>query len=166
MGKHKPLTPPPEIYFSDEPRGIAYAHLVDFAQGQCATFSLVWRGEFKDKRLDREIAKELSHFLLSERLTNQWPGTTSNHAARVCTYGLNAQTIRIIMRASGLYGWRHPELPEDIALYNKGGAVWLGSVAHERIGWLNTAAVEASTLNDICAFLFANGAINRQYVTT
>ena len=113
---------------------------------------------------DSGIDKDVSPFLLSERLTNEWPGTKSSHKARVCTYRLNARTIEIIKRAPGLYFWKYPEVPEDIAFYTKGGEVWLGSVAHEKIGWLNTAAVEVSTLKDICAFLFANGIINNQYV--
>jgi hypothetical protein len=46
MAKIKEIKLPKEIDFTDEPRGIAYNRLIDFAKKHCNNFSVVWREDF------------------------------------------------------------------------------------------------------------------------
>lgn len=164
MAKRKVLKLPKEIDFTDEPRGPAYDRLVDFAQKHCDKFSLVWRKDLGNERHKNEIAINLNPFLFSDISTNKWPGTEIlSGSAEVCTYKLNRETVKLIKRAKRLYQWEAPDFPEDISFYTRDNEVWLGSVAHEHMGWLNTAAIDASELENICAFLYGNGIINKKY---
>jgi len=164
MAKRKFLKIPKEIDFTDEPRGPAYERLIDFALRHCDKFSIVWREELGNEKQKNEIAVNLNPFLISNISTNKWPGTEIlSGTAEVCTYKLTQETVQIIKRAKRLYQWEAPGLPEDIAFYTKDGEVWFGSVAHERMGWLNTAAIDPSELENICEFLYNNGIINKKY---
>jgi hypothetical protein len=164
MAKRKAPKIPKEIDFTDEPRGPAYERLIDFAQKQCAKFSLVWREDLGNKRQENEIARRLNPFLVSDIFTNKWPGTEIfSGSANVCAYKLNQETANVIKAVKSLYQWEAPDFPEDIAFYTKGGEVWLGSVAHEHMGWLNTESIATTELKNIVAFLYNNGIINKKY---
>ena len=43
----------------------------------------------------------------------------------------------LLANAKGLYAFQPPKLPEDFAVYRADGSVFLGSVAHEHIGWMS-----------------------------
>lgn len=165
MAKRKPLKIPREINFTDEPRGPAYKRLLDFAQIQCKEFSLVWRDDLGNKKEENEIAKKLQSFLIADTRTNKWPGTEIlKGTANLCTYKLNQETAKVLKTADRLYQWEAPEFPEDIAFYTGKGQVWIGSVAHEQMGWLNTESIEKSQLEKILSFLYGNGIINKKYI--
>ncbi len=164
MVKRKPPEIPKEIDFTDEPRGKAYKRLVDFAQIQCTKFSLVWRDDLGSKRKENEIAKKLETSIISDTNTNKLPGTEIfSGKANVCTYKLNQKTAKVLTIANRLYQWEAPDYPEDLAFYNKSGQVWLGSVAHEKMGWLNTESIEELQVEEMLSFLYANGIINKKY---
>ncbi len=164
MAKRRSLEIPREIYFTDEPRGPAYKRLLDFAQIQCTEFSLVWRDDLGNKKAESEIAKELRVSLATDTRTNKWPGTEIiKGTANVCTYELNQDTAKVLASAKRLYQWEAPEFPEDLAFYTGQGQVWLGSVAHEQMGWLNTESIDKSQLEKLLNFLYSNGIINKKY---
>jgi hypothetical protein len=48
--------------------------------------------------------------------------------------------LAVLGEAPGLYAWQAPERPEDLAFYDAEGAVWLGSIAHERAAFFGPAA--------------------------
>lgn len=52
----------------------------------------------------------------------------------------------LLATAKGLYDFQAPKLPEDLVVYREDGSVLLGSVAHERMAWMNLAANE---INDV-----------------
>jgi hypothetical protein len=164
MAKNKAIEVPKEIDFTDEPRGGAYNRLIDFAKMHCNKFSIVWREDLGHDRQKNEIAIKLNPFLLSDISTNKWPGTEIfSGTANVCTYKLDQETVEIIKSAKSLYQWKAPNFPEDIAFYTKSGEVWMGSVAHEHMGWLNTKAIEVADFKEIMKFLYGNGIINKEY---
>ena len=164
MAKRKPLKIPREIYFTDEPRGPAYQRLIDFAQIQCTEFSLVWRDDLGNKRKEDEIAKKLEQFVISDIDTNKWPGTEIlKGTANVCTYTLNQKSAKVLRIAKRLYQWEAPDFPEDLAFYIEKGQIWLGSVAHEHMGWLNTESIDKSQLEEVLSFLYGYGIINKKY---
>ena len=81
----------------------------------------------------------------------------------ICTYKLNQETAKVLTTANRLYQWEAPDYPEDLAFYNGSSEVWLGSVAHEQMGWLNTKSIDKSQLEKILSFLYGNGNINTKY---
>jgi hypothetical protein len=165
MPKRKNPHIPKEIHFTDQPRGATYKALIDFAQKQCTKFSVVWRKDLGNKRRENGIANKLEPFLLSDTTTNKWPGTEIfSSSANVCFYELTPETADVLKIAKRLYQWEAPDFPEDLAFYAKNGEIWLGSVAHEHMGWINTASIAIPELESILSFLFENGVINKKYV--
>jgi hypothetical protein len=155
---------PPEIDFIAEPRGIAYSRLIDFAQRQCAKFSVVWREDLGNKRKENELARKLEPFIVADTMTSAWPGTEIIGAtANVCFYKLNSETANILKKAERLYQWEAPNFPEDLAFYVKNSNIWLATVAHEHMGWLHSASVPESEQAAVLSFLFENGIINKKY---
>ena len=164
MAKRKSLQIPQEIDFTDEPRNAAYIRLVDFALRQCDKFSLVWREDLGHQKQKNVIAGKLQPFVLSEIETTKWPGTEIlSGSANLCTYKLNEETAKILKIAKRLYQWEAPNFPEDLAIYTKTEDLWLVSIAHEQIGWLNTTSIPESELKDMLSFLYSNGIIDKNY---
>jgi hypothetical protein len=165
MPKRKTPQIPKEIHFIDDPRGPTYNRLIDFALKQCTKFSLVWREDLGNKKRENDIANKLAPFLLSDTTTNKWPGTEIfSGSANVCFYKLTPETANVLKTAKRLYQWEAPDFPEDLAFYAKTGEIWLGSVAHEHMGWINTASTAVLELESMLSFLFKNGVINKKYV--
>lgn len=118
---------------SAEPRGPAYRALVEFAAQRSGTFTLVWRRKLCETPQAEAVATELAPFLEEELLTNRWPGTTLvNESALVRRYRVHPDAIAVLAAAEGLFAWRGPDRPEDLAFYAACGDCWLGSVAGER----------------------------------
>ncbi len=164
MAKKKPTVIPNEIYFTDEPRGETYKRLIDFALEQCSKFSIVWREDLGNKREENEIGKKLEPFIISDIISNSWPGTELfGGKANLCEYKLNIKTSNILLSTERLYQWKAPEYPEDLAFYTKNNSVWLGSVAHEYMGWLCKDSIVKSELENLLKFLYSNGIINKKY---
>ncbi|MCK6463109.1 MAG: stage III sporulation protein AH [Candidatus Pacebacteria bacterium] len=165
MAKRKSPNIPKEIDFTDEPRNNIYEKLIEYAVSQCDKFSLVWREDLGHKKEENEIAKKLEPYAISNIITTKWPGTEIfSGTANLSTYKLNPETAKILKIAKSLYQWEAPDFPEDLALYLKNGELWLGSVAHEQMGWLCTENIPEPQLKDILSFLYGNGIINKQYI--
>jgi hypothetical protein len=112
-----------------------YNDLLEFAEQECDTFSLVWRHEMKFKDSAWEVVEELQPYLISELPTNKWPGTEIfGGKALLRTYSVNPASIAILKRASSVFDWVAPNYPEDLALYINGKNVF-ASVAHESMAW-------------------------------
>lgn len=164
MTKKKTKKIPAEIYFTDEPRGIAYSRLIDFAQKQCVKFSLVWRDDLGNKRHENEIAQKLEPYIIADTISSKWPGTEIFGAsANVCFYKLNSETINILKKAERLYQWQSPDFPEDLAFYGKNGNLWLASIAHEHMAWLYSESIPEPETYIFTSFLYQNGIINKKY---
>ena len=48
----------------------------------------------------------------------------------------------LVAQSNGLYQFRSPKLPEELAVYRSDGSVLLGSAAHGFMGWMNFTAEE------------------------
>jgi hypothetical protein len=131
----------------DEPVDDAYQALLGFASRTGSCFSLVWREQAKFGASAHEIARLLESDLFAEARTDEWPGTRLiGHMATVRTYGLSANALTVLKGARGLYDWHEPSRPEDLAFYTSDGRVWLGSIAHERNGFVCAAAIDVPEL--------------------
>jgi hypothetical protein len=120
----------------EEPRGTQYDELLALATELCGSFSLVWRDQLEHGESAQEIQRSLTSYLVQEKRTDEWPGTQLlGHLATVRQYRVEVGSIQVLKRARGLYSWLAPDYPEDLAFYTPNGAVWLGSIAHEKDAW-------------------------------
>jgi len=131
----------------EEPKGEVYAALLHFALRRNSLFSLVWRDQLRFTESATSVAKTLRRDLVSERRTNEWPGTELiGHLATVRLYRMSPSALTVLNAAVSLYAWTAPERPEDLAFYVTAGVPWLGSIAHERDAFLYRHAVDLHDL--------------------
>jgi hypothetical protein len=115
-----------------EPVGQVYEQILRLAAEVCASFSLVWRDQLEFDASAQAVGLELSPFLMREERTSEWPGTQLlGHEAIVRHYKVCQGSMGVLLRATGLYAWLSPELPEDLTFYLPNGVPWLTSIAHE-----------------------------------
>lgn len=115
-----------------EPTGETYRALLAFAAEVSGSFSLVWRHQLSFDPSVAVLERVLRPFLIEETESSEWPGTRLiGHSATVRTYRLSPDSARALATAGGLFGWRSPARPEDLAFYAPDGRCWLGSIAHE-----------------------------------
>lgn len=132
---------------ADEPVGEVYKQLLGFASRARCQFSLVWREQLEFEESACEIASRLKPDLMSEIRTDEWPGTRLiGHMATVRTYQLSGKALAVLSETHGLYDWRAPSLPEDLAFYTSDGSPWLGSIAHERDAFIYRSAIDVEDL--------------------
>lgn len=135
------------ITLVDEPAGEVYERLLDYALRARSQFSLVWRDQLKFENGAHAIARRLRPDLVSEARTDTWPGTQLlGHLATVRMYRLSVSALALLREAAGLYGWRAPSRPEDLAFYTADGRAWLGSIAHEREAFVYPSAIDLAEL--------------------
>ena len=131
-----------------EPTGPAYLALLREAAVACESFSLVWRDLPRQSDGPAAIEKALRPALLQEGSARSWPGTEllGGPPATVRHYRLDPSTLGLLSQAPGLYAWLAPDRPEDLAFYRANGSVWLGSVAHEAMGFFGDGAPSKAEL--------------------
>ena len=121
-----------------EPRGAVYRALLDFGRQLGSTASLVWRDQLELDPSANVIADRLSADLVREERVAEWPGTRLHGSrATLRIFRLSSNAVAVLSEAEGLYDWRAPGRPEDLAMYSNDGRAWLGSIAHERDGFLD-----------------------------
>jgi hypothetical protein len=126
----------PKFDIVAEPKGQTYIDLLNFAASRCESFSLVWREQIRFEGSAYEMKYALKPFLVSNVKTDEWPGTKLiGHEAIVCQYRVEDESVKILHAAGSLYSWLQPGLPEDLAFYASGDAVWLASISHEHEAW-------------------------------
>lgn len=126
----------PMIDIVAEPVGQTYIDLLEFATSRCASFSLVWREQFRFEPSALQLADSLTPFLLSEVRTDEWLGTKLlGQQAIVRQYRVADDAIDVLCSVYGLYDWLQPGYPEDLAFYSSGNIGWLASISHEREAW-------------------------------
>ncbi|MGH1441807.1 MAG: hypothetical protein ACRBBR_16960 [Cellvibrionaceae bacterium] len=115
----------------------SYEELLEFGLEEADTFSIVWRNmAFDDSAFD--LVEDLSPWLVSDFSSHSWPGTELlEEKARVKTYEVNSETIKILNCVSSVFDLQAPKYPEDLAFY-RGKDVLFGSVAHEGMAWFTT----------------------------
>lgn len=130
-----------------EPKGQTYFDLLNFAASRCESFSLVWQDQFKFEQSAYEIKHALKPFLISNRRTDKWPGTTLiGHEAIVRRYRVADESVKLLHVAGALYSWLEPKLPEDLAFYDSEDTVWLASTSHEGQAWFLDKSMRAAEI--------------------
>jgi len=114
----------------DEPCGPEYDALLDGALAQCTT-AVVW---ITGGERPAAAVEALASHLMGENA----PGSRT-----VLRYRYNRDSAAVFKQlARGLYAWRQPQLPEDLALLRADGSPWLVSIARERLGYLELTPFE------------------------
>ena len=139
----------PVVDIVAEPRGQTYIDLLNFAASRCEAFSLVWRRQFQFEPSAHELANSLKPFQISNRSTDEWPGTKLvGHEAIVRQYRVTDNSIKVLCSVDGLYSWLEPRLPEDLAFYSSGQISWLASVSHERDAWFSDRSLSLDEISE------------------
>lgn len=137
----------PAFHIVAEPKGQTYIDLLNFAASRCVSFSLVWNDQVRFEQSAYEIKHALKPFLISNRRTDEWPGTNLiGHEAIVRRYRVTDESVKLLHVAGGLYSWLQPNLPEDLAFYASGGEAWLASISHEKQAWFLDRALRSAEI--------------------
>lgn len=140
------------IWFRREPRKRGYIRILEFAHNICFAFSLVHM--FGEPQIDSVIA-ELAPWCLLERKTDKWPCNllVPGEKASIRWFKITTESIRILGKAEGLYTWSMPHYPDDLTFFTADGHGWLGSVGHEKMGWLDLATTPHEHKSDVLQML-------------
>ena len=137
-----------------EPRGKMYLALLQVAKKHCASFSLVWRDEFRFGESARNLERSLQPFLIREEHTDEWPGTRLlGNKAQVRHYRVTDESLSLLGEVEGLYSWRAPDFPEDLAFYAADGSCWLLSISRENDAAIMSESITAEEIKEAVSSL-------------
>ena len=122
------------LWIEPEPRGAAYAALLDFCAARCVRASVVIQEGALPSKAAFEFLDRCGDLISERRRQSEWPGGgTLLGLAEVAYFPVSPMFIdRLKEVAGGLYEWVHPLLPEDLAFYRADGEALLGTIAHEK----------------------------------
>jgi hypothetical protein len=131
-----------------EPSGALYQGLIDSAMAFCSFVLVVVRPETTLSERGQRALESLSPFVEDKVKSSRWPGTELIGAEADLFYcRLDAESAQLIKSAtSHLYGWCHPDLPEDLCLLRADCEPWLVTIAHERDGFFVLTDLEKQHL--------------------
>jgi hypothetical protein len=94
------------------------------------------------------VLESLNPFVEQRVKSPRWPGTELVGADADLFYcRLDAESSQLIKSATDhLYGWCHPNLPEDLCLLRADREPWLVTIAHEHDGYLVLSESERQNL--------------------
>lgn len=150
------------VGFEVEPAGVIYQTLLRIAKSHMFAFSLVWRDSFKFAESATCLTRDLQPWLCYERYTQEWLGMALIDGwALVRWYRVTEESLALIANPGSLYGWLWPAYPEDLAFYRHDGKPWLGSIAHEGIGWLDLDRLDRRVSKDFLRMTNPSGVRRR-----
>ena len=135
-----------------EPRGSSYEALVRYcvAEGEFCTLADLFPKSKAGRNARSEFLDHAQSNLKTIEVAGRWPlgepetGDPSKPTP-LWRFALTGSMAGSLLNGPrGLYGWKSPKFPEDLAVYRKDGSVLLGTVAHEQIGWMNLSLQEAA----------------------
>jgi hypothetical protein len=131
----------------DEPSGETYTRLLDWCSARSDRIVLVRRSKTPLTPRAESLLRDLESYCTSVE-SNAWPGTTLlGDTATVLTYETTSPVLAALESSCDrLYGWTHPELPEDLSFVRADGTPLLVTIAHERDGYLELTREEYDLL--------------------
>lgn len=131
-----------------EPSGDLYQGLIDSAMAFCSLALVVVRPEATLTEKGQRSLESLRPFVEDKVKSSRWPGTELLGAEADLFYcRLDVESSQLIKSAtSHLYGWCHPNLPEDLCLLRADRKPWLVTTAHEQDGFLMLTDLERQHL--------------------
>lgn len=131
-----------------EPRGEVMRRLLHGLARLSSSVLMVVRDDLGLDPPGQMLLARLRPHLLSEERGRVWPGTVLlGGDATILRFALSEAVLAELAAVSdGLYGWRQPELPEDLAFLRADGTAILASVCHERDAYIDLSDDEYQSL--------------------
>jgi hypothetical protein len=134
--------------FLDEPRGHVLRRLIRSAAAFSDTAMVVLRDDLGLSDQGQALLGRLQPYLRETKRGSEWPGTVLfGSEATLLRFTLTEPVLQELVNATeGLYGWRQPDLPEDLALIRADGTASLASISHENDAFLELSDTEYQSL--------------------
>jgi hypothetical protein len=132
----------------NEPSGETYTRLLDWCGAQSNRIVLVRRSKTTLTPWGESLLQTLESHRVSSVESTTWPGTTLlGDTATVLTYENTSPVLDALKSGCDrLYGWVHPERPEDPIFLRADGTPLLVTIAHEQDGYLELTPEEYDVL--------------------
>ena len=131
-----------------ELRGELYMAVLALAERYYCQALLVIRQSEPLSSIADSVLATLRTYEIHREMAAEWPGTVLHSGkAMVIWYKLVPESRAVLVEVTdGLYGWLHPNLPEDLCLIRPGGDPWLVSIAHEKDSYFELSDEEYDDL--------------------
>jgi hypothetical protein len=142
------MSPSDIVDVTDEPSGMVLRAILEFGLEHQMIALLVVRSELGLSQSGETVLERLTPFLIDRREAEEWPGTKLHGGfARVSRFSLGRESASIICAATDhLYGWRQPDLPEDLCILRRNGDPWLITISHEEDCYFRMTSEEKARL--------------------
>ena len=132
-----------------EPSGSSYVALLEAGFAHSSFCHLVIPPFVRGSPSERELQSVVGVSPVSIEQVTKWPGTElyAGRTAVLMRFPCEAKLLEKLVRCTDhLYGWEAPALPEDLGFTRADGSVWLGTITHEREGFMSLSLEEHSAL--------------------
>lgn len=128
--------------------GDDYQSLLDYCTEKGMFFQFVIHSACTLLPRGQELLSKLMPFQVEKTVTSEWPGTKLHGGAvTLWRYSLSRQSMEVVTEETdSVYGWAHPELPEDLSLLREDKSVWLATISHEKDAYFELSALELQDL--------------------
>lgn len=135
----------------EEPRGEVLSRLMRALRQFSSSAMMVLRDDLDLDESAQALLARLEAHLIERKRSSSWPGTTLlREEATVLRFALSETVLEeLIAAADGLYEWKQPRLPEDLALLRHDGTAILGSICHEGDAYLELTEEEYGNLTGL-----------------
>jgi hypothetical protein len=139
-----------------KPKGKAYFNLIDYASRICPKFMLVVQPQYSSVSTTREALEHLQVHKITAEERSAWPGTELYVENDIPKFGLptiyefsfSEGSAKVLKeKTNRLFGWRQPDLPEDLCFLREDGTPWLTMVSHEETCRLDLTDEEKEELD-------------------
>lgn len=127
-----------------EPKGEIYRILLKETGPLSQRIWLVMREGLGLDSKGQKVLQRLTPYQIRIFEASEWPGTTLlNSVAKIHEYEFCNEALEVITEAThSLYGWKQPDLPEDIAFLRADGSTVLATIAHEKDAFMELSDEE------------------------
>ena len=135
---------------TSEPAGRVYRSLLVAMGGVSEFVGVVIRPGMPISARGEQALTSLRSLAVEEADTTEWPGAQLlRGSARVVKLPATPGSIELLVRLSdSLYSWQLPDLPEDLFFLRRDNSMVLGTVAHERDGFLELSDFEETQITE------------------
>lgn len=138
--------------FSEPLAGQLFVDFLNYSKAISPSLCLMVQDGFPLCPEGQDTLRTLEPWRKSKTFVRTWPGS---EIADFADYGewryemaLTTEVVKIVTdRSSNVYGWSHPQLPEDPHLLRPDGSVWFAATTSEKWSWLETRSGEMEGLH-------------------
>ena len=144
------------LTLADEPTGPTYQKLLEFCAMRSSHLTLVIRESISTTLEFDDFLQEVKAFTVSSSLQSEWPGTILlSGTARVVVVSVCGPVMAVVSQQTDqLFGWRQPQLPEDLSFLRSDGSPLFVMISHENDAYFELDETEAedlrSNLSNLC----------------